>query len=233
MKPSKNMLFGNLFDDRRITPYYLSRFAQDVLAKLQENNNGDMYNLLISPLQTAFEPFRKELGEVDTTLNEQVGKTQTVDEFIKQFVAFMKDYYVNIAAALGNEKATAFKEFYPNGKSEYTKASKTKIPTIVDRLYVVSEKYSDKLGPSLTEQLRAFKPNWDAVRQSQLQQKSAVKTNRSDRTTARRNVEIELLKIIHFIAYTFPGDVKKSMTFFDFNLLFGVRRSKDNEDQTP
>lgn len=156
MKANQRMLFGDIFNDKDITYNYLSKFAAVVLAKQQKNNNGYMFNLLISPLRTTIDPFRKEIGKVDPSHNDHVSKTQKVDKFIQQFTTFVKDHYVNIAAALGNEKATAFKEFYPNGKSEYTKATKTKIPTIVDRLHVVSEKYSDKLGPSLTDQMRAF-----------------------------------------------------------------------------
>ncbi|WP_353087566.1 hypothetical protein [Flavobacterium sp.] len=92
-----------------------------------------MYNLHISPLQTTIDPSRKEIGKVDTSHNDQVSKTQKVDEFIKQFTTFVKDHYVNIAAALSNEKATAFKEYYPKGKSKYTKATKTKMTTVEDR----------------------------------------------------------------------------------------------------
>jgi hypothetical protein len=174
-------------------------------------------------------PLRKELGEVDTTLNTQVGKTATVDSFIVDFTKYMKDNYVFIAAALGGDKTAAFREFYPKGKTEYNTITKTKIPTIMERLNTVAVTYQTQLGATISTQLQDFQTQWTALRGSQLQQKSAVKTNRSDRTVARRNVELELLKTIHFIANKFPGDVKFSMVFFDFNLLFGARH-KSLED---
>ena len=174
-------------------------------------------------------PFRSELGQVDTTLNVQVGKTATVDSFIKDFKTYIKANYMRIAVALGDDKTPAFREFYPDGKSEYNKITKTKIPTVMERLRVAALAHSAALGATISGELQAFQTQWTTLRESQLQQKSAVKTNRSDRTTARKEVEINLLKTIHFIANKFPGDVLKCKTFFDFNLLFGARH-KSLED---
>ena len=40
MKPNEKMLFGNIFDDKKIIPTYIERFAEDVIAKLIKNGNG-------------------------------------------------------------------------------------------------------------------------------------------------------------------------------------------------
>ena len=223
MIPNVNMLFGNIFYDRKITPKYLERFAQDVIAKLIQNNSTNEYDSVINLVQTAMIPFQSELGQVDTTLNIQLGKTATVDGFIKDFKIYMKDTYMKIAVALGDDKTPEFREFYPNGKTEYLKLTKTQIPTVMTRLNVAALAHSAALGATISGELQAFQTQWIAVRESQLQQKSAVKTNRSDRTTARKEVEIAMLKTIHFVANKFPGDVLKCKTFFDFNLLFGAR----------
>jgi len=228
MKPNPNMLFGNIFDDERITPNYLARFTDDVIAKLIQNNTANEYDNVLTKLKDQITLLHSELGQVDTTLNTQVGKTATVDSFIKDFIQYMKDKYVNIAAALGGEKTAAFKEFYPNGKTEYRKITKTKLPTIMTRLKTVAATYQTQLGDPISTQLQEFQSQWTTLRDSQLQQKSAVKTNRSDRTIARRNLETELLKTIHFIGNKFPGDVAKCKVFFDFNLLFGVHHTNSN-----
>jgi hypothetical protein len=229
MKPNPEMLFGNIFDDVRITPDYLGRCAEDVVAKLVQNNGTNEYNLVLNPLEAAMVPLRSELGQVDTTFNIQVGKTATVDSFIIVFKNYMKDNYMRIAVALGNDKTAAFTEFYPNGKTEYAQLTKTKIPTVMERLKVAATTHQTPIGATISGELQAFQTQWTDLRKAQLEGKSAVKTNRSDRTTARRNVEIELLKTIHFIANKFPGDVLKCKTFFNFNLLFGARH-KSLED---
>lgn len=232
MKPNPKMLFGNIFDDVKITPTYLARFSDDAIAKLIQNNIAKAYDSVLIPLQNAIIPLRSELGQVDVTMNTQVGKTATVDGFIEDFSGYMKDNYIFIAAALGGDKTPAFKEFYPKGKTEYNKITKTKIPTVMERLNTVAVTYKAKLGAIITAQLQGFQTQWIATRGSQLQQKSALKTNRVDRSVARKNLEMELLKTIHFIGNKFPGDEKQSMSFFDFNLLFGARH-KSLEDDEP
>lgn len=222
------MLFGNIFDDERITPSYLARFTDDVIAKLIQNNTSNEYESVLTKLQDKIGPLRSELGQVDTTLNTQVGKTATIDGFITDFIAYMKYNYVFIAAALGGDKTPAFKEFYPKGKTEYNTITKTKIPTIMARLKTIAATYQTQLGDPIGPKLQEFQSQWTTLRDSQLQQKSAVKTNRSDRTVARRNLETELLKTIHFIGDKFPGDVPKCKVFFDFNLLFGVHHTNNN-----
>jgi hypothetical protein len=230
MKPNPNMLFGNIFDDRKIIPNYLARFADDVKAKLTENNTSNEYDAVLIPLSAAIIPFRRELGEVDTTLNVQVGKTMTVDSFIKIFKVYMGDKYIPIAAALGGDKTPAFKEFYPHGKTEYTKVTKTKMPTIMERLKVAATTHQAAIGATISGELQAFQTQWNTARNNQLEEIAAVKTNRNDRSVARKEVEVELLKTIHFIGSKFPGDVLKCKTFFNFNLLFGARH-RSLEDQ--
>ena len=232
MKPNTKMLFGNIFDDRRITPNYIARFADDTVAKLTKNNESNEYDAVLNPLTAAIVPLRKELGEVDTTFNVQVGKTSTVDGFIVAFKGYMNDKYIHIAAALNGEKTPAFMEFYPKGKSEYTQITKTQIPTVMERLKVTAAKYEVQIGAVISTELQMFQTKWQELRGQQLQEKAAVKTNRTDRSVARRAVELELLKTIHFIGAKFPGDVARCQSFFDFNLLFGARH-KSLEDAPP
>ena len=234
MKPNPKMLFGDIFDDVRITPNYLVRFADDTIAKIIQNNASHEFDEILDPLQHNMNPLRSELGIIDVNFNSQVDKTATVDGFIDDFKQYMKDKYVNIAAALGGEKATAFINFYPHGKTEYTTITKTKMVTVLDRLKLVAVTYNVQLGDEISTHLQSFRTKWDDVRESQLGQKSAVKTNRSDRSIARKAVEISLLKTIHFIGDKYPGDVNRCKVFFDFNLLFGVHHSSGgNTPPTP
>ena len=234
MKPNPKMLFGNIFDDKKIIPTYIERFAEDVIAKLIKNTVTNEYDIVLNPLQASMIPFRSELGQVDTTLNIQVGKTATVDTFIANFVAYMKKNHFLIAVALGGDTTPAFKEFFPHGKTEYTNITKTKIPTVMDRLKTTAVTYNAQLGATISADLQAFQAKWTDLRKQQLEGKSAVKTNRSDRTTARKKVEIALLQTIHFIANKFPGDVLKCKTFFNFNLLLAARHmSLEDAPPTP
>ena len=223
MKPNTSLLFSNVFDDERITSDYLARFADDVIAKLTQNSEHNNLDTALLPLQETMIPFRKELGLLDTSLNIQTGKTATVDGFIAVFSAYMKTNYVMIAAKLGGEKAPALLEFYPHKKTEYHNIPKTKMPTLLDRLHTVAQEYETELGAEISTQLQQFQSQWKLLREDQLDKIAAVKTNRIDRTLARRALETQLLFTIHFIGCLYPGNEDKCKLFFDFNLLFGAK----------
>jgi hypothetical protein len=227
MKPNPEMLFGNFYNDYRITPTYLERHADDVIAKITKGNTGGIFNTVLNPLVAAMIPFKAELGDVDTSVNILLGKTQTVDGFIGNFITFMKDNYINIAGKLNGDKTAAFLEFYPNGKTEYIQITKTKMPTITARLNTAATNNATALGATLTAQLQAFKAQWVAVRDKQLEGKATLKSNREERSGARITVENCLLAVVRFVANKYPSDVEKCMTFFNFNLLFGVYHTGD------
>ncbi len=226
MKINPLKTFGNPFDDVKISSNNFGRFADDTKAKLIHNNVNNAYTPLIDALNVKMIPFRAELSQIDTGINIQVGKTATVDGFMVEFKGYMSENYVFIAAALGGEKTEAFGELYPNGKSEYTALTKTKAPTIMARLKTVGDKYATELGVNISAKLQDFQTQWSQLRQNQLDVKSAVKTNRAERSVARREVEIELIKIMHFIGNKYPGDVEQCMVYFDFNLLYAKHKHK-------
>jgi hypothetical protein len=234
MVPNLQMLFGNFFDDPKIADKFLERYAEDNIAKIKQNNTGGIFNSVLNPLEAAMIPFKAELGDVDTSETQLLGKTQTVDGFIAGFKTFMKDNYINIAGKLGGDKVPAFAEFYPKGKTEYTNITKTKMPTIMSRLKTAATNNSAALGATLTAQLQGFKAQWETARSTQLDKKAALKTNRTDRSMARVTVEMCLLAVVRFVANKYVADVEKCSMFFNFSLLFGVHHTgKGDTPVTP
>jgi len=234
MKPNAEMLFGNFYNDPKITPNYLERHADDTIAKIIRNNTGGIFNTILNPLVAAMIPFKAEFGDVDTSVNVLKGKTETVDEFIARFKGYMKDRYIDIASKLGGEKSEPFIEFFPRGKNEYNQITKTKMPTITTRINKAATNYATALGTELTTNLQSFMADWVTVRKLQLNTKADLKTNRTERSTARKTVENCLIAAVRFIGNKYPGDVAKCMQFFDFSLLEGVHHTggdggKDNE----
>ena len=233
MKPNPQMLFGNFYNDPKIAPTYLERHADDVVAKILRNNTGGIFDGILNPLKAALIPFKSELGDVDTSINVLLGKTQTTDGFIEGFSNFMKDNYITIAAKLGGEKSAAFLEFFPRGKSEYNKITKTKMPTITARINTAATTNTTALGATLTAQLLAFKADWIIVRDKQLKTKADLKGNRTERSTARVTVENCLISCVRFIANKYPGDEEKCMMLFDFSLLEGAIHKGNEGEEMP
>ena len=231
MKPNPQMLFGNFYNDSKIAPTYLERHSDDTIAKITRNNTAGVFDSILNPLKAAMIPFKLELGDVDTSINTLLGKTQTVDGFINVFITFMKDNYIDIAAKLGGEKSAAFLEFFPRGKTEYTNITKTQMPTITTRINTAATNNATALGATLTAKLQAFKADWVAVRSKQLSTKADLKSNRTERSTARITVENCLIAAVRFIGNKYPGDEEKCMQFFNFSLLEGILHRGKNDEQ--
>jgi hypothetical protein len=233
MIPNSKSLFSNLFDDTRITPNYLARFTEDVIAKLSQNNSANLFDIVLLPLQTAQTNFRIELGNLDTSSNVLVGKTNTVDDFIRQFSVYMRNNYIFIAVKLGGEKMPALLEFYPHKKSEYYQITKLKATVLLDRVATAAVAHESIIGITISQELQAFQTQWKAFRKSQLEEKSTVVHSRHDRGETRKIVEKNLLTTIHFIGGLYPGDVEKCDAFFDFKLLTAARHHRKTTKNIP
>jgi hypothetical protein len=223
-------VFGNLFDDERITSSRLANFAGDCKNRLTNANTGGEYVALITQLDTPLANLRQELSELDTSQAQQKGKTQTVNQQLTMFKKTMSDKEGVIADAVGGYDSAAYLEFYPQGLNEYSKATITQMPTLVKRVNTAATKYAAQLSPALVATLQGFESSWFATRDEQEKIKGAVKDNRADRSDARTEVELALLIIIHSLALKFPGDLEQCSAFFDFNLLAGVTRSGKKKD---
>ena len=86
------------------------------------------------------------------------------------------------------------------------------------------------LKSDLLQKLQGFEAGWQAVSTDHQQVKAGLSSDRTDRSTARRGLEMVLLHAVHQVADRFPGDTVQCLTFFNFNLLEG---SKSHREKTP
>ena len=217
---AEDKLFGNLFDDIKIINSRIYGFSLDTLNRLTAANGGGDYQTLIDLISPLIVTFGTEIGDVDAALNAQKGKTLTTNQVLAAFGLTLKEKEGVIANAVGGFGSAAYLEFYPHGVGEYTRAAKTDMPTLTERVRAAAAAHAVQLGPPLTTLLTGFKLQWAAARDAQEQQFAKVDDNRTERTQARVALELGALTVVHTIAATFPGDVDACMDFFDFNLLF-------------
>ena len=104
------------------------------------------------------------------------------------------------------------------------------MPTTVKRLNTVAAKYAASLKNDLLQKLQGFEAGWQAVSTDHQQVKAGLSSDRTDRSTARRGLEMVLLHAVHQVADRFPGDTAQCLSFFNFNLLEG---SKSHREKTP
>ena len=222
-------LFENPFSKPTITSTRLGNFVTDTLAEFAQADTDGTYKIPLKALQAAATPFLQELTGIDQNLTKQLGKTMTVAITTKGFKKQMSELEGVIARAVGGFDSEAFLEFYPHGVTEYTKATKKTIPTLLSRITAAATSYKKQLGADITAQLLSFETTWSPANKEQSQVKNAVKTSRTDTSAARHTVELALLTLIFTVAANNPGDVAACMKYFNFGLLEGVgRRAKSD-----
>ncbi len=226
-------MFKNPFSSDEITPNRLHVFADDVVGKLDADNANGEFNGIINNINTASQNLKDELGDVETTVAVQKGKTLTVNDVIKEFKTYMSDNEGVIAKAVGGKKKPAFLEFYPQGVSQYSNITKTKIDSVLDQVFNAADNNKVAIGKDLEKELKAFKADYTAARKLQVNQKGTVKDNRVDKTNNRKALEIALLQATYTVGNSFTGDVAKCSSFFNFSLLYAVSGGKKAKVVTP
>ena len=184
-----------------------------------QRNNGGAYTNLISILTPPYNAMQELISSVDVALGIQKGKTLTLNEFMTLFKKKLSVQEGVIANAVGGFATPAYMEFYPNGVSEYTSASKTNLPVLISRINAAATAHVAELGAALTATLQAFETEWQLKRSQQVQQKGNVDNNRTARSQARVDLETALVTVVHTIGSMFPGDAEQCIMFFDFTLL--------------
>lgn len=212
-------LFDNIFESTDITNQRLGNFGASTLRRLTSANTGGAYTALIALLTGPVENMNNSLNGVDTSLNIQKAKTTLLDFMIKDFKHTMSTQEGVIANAVGGFGSEGYVQFYPKGLSEYGKANKTTMLTLVDRVYTVAGTYSLQLGKPLTDTLQGFKVSWTESRGAQESEKSTVGNNRSARGTVRTELTEVLTTVVRTISGMYPNDVAQCMQFFNFSLL--------------
>ncbi len=224
-----NHIFGNIFDDVRITTPRLTNFAEDAHSRLLSQNTNQEYDAQIAQLRVAIDELTTKISKVDVDLAIQYGDTLTVDRLIADFKQVMQEKEGVIADALGGFDSVGYIEFYPKGEVEYNQATKEKLPVLINRVAVLAQNYTVQLPPSLTTTLLAMATHWELYRNKQQKQKGAVSEGRYDRSEKRKTLEIVLHQLMHFIAQKFPTNSHHCSIFFDVHLLYATGHKKGSK----
>jgi hypothetical protein len=217
----------NLFNDHsRISGDRFYNFSEDTLERVKEQNkNGDFADIEkeIEPYVLAYRGFVSDVG---LGISQQLGITRTSDEVIALFGTRMSFLFDGISYKLGGQDKPGFLEIYPHGKSEYSRVPKEKMGAITDRLFKAAANHAGDLETDITKELQSFKTMWEDARDHQSGNKSDTGTHRSDRDTARLDLELALTRTVYKIAARFSGDPEKCKVFFDFHLLYAPTHEK-------
>ncbi len=211
-------IFQNYFEAKAITSVRLLVFTNDAIAKL-EAANEPLLNDFVPRLKTLVQALSIEIGQVKSGMAMQKGKTLVLNDFIKSFKDYMSLNHHVIAKMVGGFDTEAYLTFYPQGATEYRIATQAKLPALLMQVANAAEKYASVLGEPMTQELKHFNVFYQNQKNDQLLQKGNIAENRVERSNNRKALEVELIRLLHWLGYHYPLDVNKVASFFSFSLL--------------
>ncbi|RYZ90834.1 MAG: hypothetical protein EOP04_02645 [Proteobacteria bacterium] len=215
-------LFGNPFDDKRITSLRLVIFAQHASEALK----GEYAELAVL-LNDRIETVLVSLGKVAFSRTEGGSDTKKVDAYLQSTHNFMKKNAAAISVGTGGEDSEGYRAFFPKGLTGYRQLTKTEAPELFKAISNAVAKYGARIAEPVRAGLAGLERGWFAVRGGQQSTLEGLDATRNERDEARIALEFILIDALHDMAKKHKADPKKGLSYFQPSLLFAKRRKKD------
>lgn len=215
----KNHLAGRLISDNNIR-----KFAEVHLERLSSNNGGGEFTQLIADTQNAYNGYFGSMVDEDKNYAIQQGLTISVQKVMKEFKQFVSRSEGLIRAQF-DKKSPEYQEFIPYKMKEYWHLNLTNAESVMERFYKAAERHTAEFGDGIKNLAQTLLTEFKEARSNQLKKKGEVASRKSSTKERRKNLELQLIRNIHYIGYLYPADIKKCNSFFDQSFL----RKKSNQ----
>ncbi len=220
--------FKNPFDTSEISDDNLRKFGEDHLNRTIANNTGGIYTSIITPTTPLVTAFGSAIDAENLKAGIQKGGTLTVDNIIEEFKKKVSRREGAVRSAFGDD-APQYLEFFPQGLTEYSNATKANVVTLMTRMKDRTDFYRAELGEPIAAEFSEILERYSSERTKQLQNFGSVEALRTATSTARAALVAELGLNLLFIAGKNLGFPARLDDFMDQSI---VRRPSDREDGT-
>jgi hypothetical protein len=204
-------------------------FEGHVNSLIQAVANGAPFAALIVPTQTALTNLKVSWSGTTTNLAQQEAKTLAVDnliDLIKQTISRREA----VVLVHFDKSSVEYREFYPNGKQEYTSASKSNIEALMDQFISAANNHKAVTGIPLYDEVNALRTQYLAARAEQLQQKENTSDKRSSWDDALPVMKDLVFYNLLTIAREYRGLPAKARLFFDQSIITPRTLSTPGDD---
>lgn len=219
-------LFKNHFDSKLISDDKLRKFAEIQLERLKANNGGGEFAQLITDTSTTYQLYAAAITDEAVKFASQQGLTVKVKKLLNDFKNYVATKEGIVRAQFG-KKGDAYQAFFPLGKNEYWQSNLKNVEMLMDRLIASADLYSEQLGVDLKNDLQTMLNEFKSAREAQLKKKGEVADSKTTVRTIRTELEIQLLKNLHYIGFTYPTNVNRCNDFFDQSFLRRKKRARE------
>ena len=213
-----NILFKNHFSSRLISDNSIRKFAEVHLQRLSANNSGGEFTQTITDTQNVFDSYFGSMSDEDQNYAIQQGLTISVTKVLNEFKQFISSSEGLVRAQFG-KKSSEYQEFFPNKMKEYWHLNLANAEKVMERFYNVAGKHSNVFGDSIKNLAQTLLTEFTEARSNQLKKKGEVAEKKSSTRERRKNLELQLIKNLHYIGYLYPGNVNRCNDFFDQSFL--------------
>jgi hypothetical protein len=219
-------LFKNHFSTARISDDNLRKFANDHVARITANNTNGQYAQILQATTQLAAAYDVLIKQEDSTFATQQGNTLKTDQITEQFKKAVSQREGTVRGEFG-VNSPEYQEFFPNGVTEYSTATRGNIETLLQRITDKSQKYANILGNNLYNIFSALQAQYQVARNEQLVVIGNVDMIKSQVTAAREALEKQMMINILTLGIEFLGNPDRADDFFDQSII-RIKQSKDD-----
>ena len=211
-------LTNDRFDRSDYSRNEINLFASDFAGRLENLSNPVLSpddRALVRSLLTAFQ---SALGVQATTIGRQVGGTLTRQQAGEAARAFISQQEGLVRAKFGKASAP-YLEFYPQGITEYQRATVEGLRALLDRYANAATKYSPQLGDSFKNEVLAIRQQYNDARDSQTAVLGTHAGSSDQVNAARKALTVQLTRCLLLTAAGCVGNPEGFNRWFNFGLL--------------
>ena len=222
-------LLTNHLDTKAISDDTMKELSQKHLTGMSENNPGGIYDALILDTTQAHTNYFGAMTDEATKLAIKEGKTVTMNIKLNAFKNFVSQQEGLIRSKWGTG-AEEYQEFYPQGITEYNRATLASIEQIMDRYENAATAHQVDLGVPFLTDVTTLVTDFKTARQSQLDLMSIVNGKKTETSVKRDVVEIQIMKNLLIIASNNVGNPSVLRNYLDQSLIRPQKQRTYSDD---
>jgi hypothetical protein len=210
--------FENFLDTDRVSDDNLRKFVESHIQRLIANNGGGEFTAILTDTTNKYTSYFGSMSSEDIAFAVQQSLTATVDNMIEDFKDDVSGHK-NLIAFHFPEDTPTYQEFFPLGLTEYRNATKANVELLMARMKSACTAHQAVLGPAIVVVFSGYATNYPLARNAQILKVGEVAAGKTGTATTRDDVETQVIANMHFIGFTFPGNVTECMKFFDQSII--------------
>jgi hypothetical protein len=213
-----NYFYSNFLDTKNLSDDSIRKFVENHIQRLIANNGSGTFTIILTDTTNKYTLYFGKMSSEDIAFAVQQSLTATVNNIIRDFKADASKQQKLISFHFPEDTPT-YQEFYPHGVTEYSNATKANVELLMARMVSACTAHQAVLGPAIVALFTGYQTNYPLARNAQILKIGEVSDDKTETATTRDDVETQLIANMHFIGFTFPGNVTECMKFFDQSII--------------